>query len=60
MENKYLLRNKHYGTYYKSRILKGWFHYVADRSLATKLTKKELNKLLGELRHQENYEIVEV
>jgi len=56
---KYYLRNKNYGTYYKSRYSKGNFHYVVDNSNATLLTKSEASKLLNEIKNKENFEIIE-
>lgn len=55
----YLLRNKTYGTYFKTRYFKGIFHYVAEKTNATKLTRTRANKLLNELHHPENFEILE-
>lgn len=60
MENSefYYLRNKTYGTYFKTRYFKGLFHYVAEKSNATKLTRSRGNKLLNELHHPENFELI--
>lgn len=41
-------------------MFKGIFHYVINYTEATKLEKKNANKLLRELRHPENYEILRV
>lgn len=56
---KYYLRNKEYKVYFRSRWEKGTFHYVVNRDEATVLTKEKANKLLNELKHSENYEIIE-
>lgn len=56
---KYYLKNKTYGTYYKSRYSKGNFHYVVGNYNATLLTKSEANKLLNEIKNSEYFEIVE-
>lgn len=56
---KYYLKNKTYETYYKSKYSKGSFHYVANINDATSLTKGQAIKLLDELRHKENFEIIE-
>lgn len=56
---KYYLKNKKYGMYFKSRWYKGIFHYVANIFDAKELNKTDAIKLLKELKHQENYEIIE-
>lgn len=56
---KYYLRNKTYGTYYKSRYSKGNFHWVVDICEAKALTKAEANKLLNEIKNKENFEVIE-
>jgi len=57
---KYVLKNKTYGTYFKTKLYKGTFHYVVDFMEATRLTKQQASKLLNELKHKENYEILKV
>lgn len=56
---KYYLKNKKYGMYFKSRWYKGIFHYVANIFDAKKLKQTEAIKLLKELKHPEDYEIIE-
>lgn len=56
---KYYLKNKTYKTYYKSRYSKGMFHYVVDINEAASLTKMQVIKLLNELKHKENFEMIE-
>lgn len=59
MKKYYYLRNKTYGTYFRTYLDEGFFHYVIDKSEATPLPKREINKLLKELKHPENFEIIE-
>lgn len=55
----YYLKNIKSGMYFRTRLEKGWFHYVLRQDEATVLNKKEANKLLKELKYPENYEIIE-
>ena len=54
----YYLKHIKNKLYFKSRWCKGEFHYVLDINEAKALSKKDANRLLNELNHPENYEII--
>ena len=60
VNRNFVLKNKTYKMYFRTRLFKGSFHWIVDINEATQMNKLQAIKLLKELKHQENFEIVEV
>lgn len=56
--NLYILKNKTNKMYFRTKLFQGSFHWVADINDATELSKLEAVKLLKELKHRDNFEII--
>lgn len=62
MQKNYVVRRKidDQYMYYRSRMSKGYFHYVIDLADAMRLNLKDAKKLISEAKYPEKFEVVEV